>query len=107
MDTITAPKNYKFSTKEFRYNFHLDGGTYIHRFPVWKHKRNIVLECELAVDELTGIVQFNVFDMNRIPYAPFYYVYCGNYEPVLGKIHDAINIELQRLGLIKNDAARI
>ena len=39
MDTITAPKNYKFSTKEFRYNFHPDGGIYIHRFPVWKYNR--------------------------------------------------------------------
>ena len=103
MDTITTPKNYKFSTKEFRYNYHPDGGTYIHRFPVWKYKQSTTLECELSIDELTGTVRFNIFDMNRTPYAPFYYVYCGDCEPMLGKIHDIINVELKRLGLIKND----
>lgn len=107
MDTITAPKNYKFSTKEFRYSFHPDGGTYIHRFPVWKYNRNTVLECELTIDESTGEVQFNVFDINRVPYAPFYYVYCGNHDLVLDKVLDTINLELKRLGLIKNDTATV
>ena len=99
IDTST----YKFSNKEFRYSYHPDGGTYIHRFPVWKYKRTTTLECELSIDESTGVVNFNVFDMNRTPYAPFYYIYCGNCEPMLGKIHDAINAELKRLGLIQND----
>ena len=101
MDTITVPKNYKFSTKEFRYNYHPDGGTYIHKFSVWKYGRTSTLDCEIAIDELTGIVQFNVFDISRTPYAPFYYVYCGNCEPILGKINDAINSELKRLGIIE------
>lgn len=101
MDTITAPKNYKFSTKEFRYNYHPDGGTYIHRFPVWKYKRDAVLECELTIDESNGAIHTNVFDANRVPYAPFYYVHCGRYDSVLDKVYEAIDTELKRLGLIK------
>ena len=101
MDTVVVPNKYNFSTKEFRYNYHPEGGTYTHRFPVWKHNKNTTLECELSIDETTGLVQFNVFDMNKVPYAPFYYVYCGNYEPILTKVHHAINEELKRLGIIR------
>jgi len=107
MEPLTIPVNYKFSNKEFRHIPHPDGGTYIHRFPVWKYKQTTTLECELSIDELTGVVQFNVMDMNRVPYAPFYYVYCGKYEPMLGKIHDIIDKELRRLGIIQNDPVTV
>lgn len=101
MDTVVVPKKYNFSTKEFRYNPGLDGGTYTHRFPVHKYKNHITLECELNIDENTGVVQFNVMDNNQTSYAPFYHVYCGNHGPILGKIHTAIGAELKRLGIIK------
>lgn len=107
MEPLTIPVNYKIPNKEFRYIPSSDGGTYIHRFPVWKYNRTTTLECELAIDELTGAIQFNVMDMNRVPYAPFYYVYCGKYEPMLGKIHDTINAELKRLGIITYDSITV
>ena len=100
---VIDPSTYKFSPKEFSYNYHPDGGTYIHRFPVWKYKRTTILECVIAIDELTGEIRLNVYDINKSPYAPFYAVYFGNYDPMLDQIYNTINAELKRLGLIQND----
>lgn len=100
------PSKYKFSPKEFKSSITPDGTTYTHRFPVVKYKnRTTVLECELTIDADSGQVNINVSDINREPYPPFYHIYCGNYSPILDKIHKAINTELIRLELIKNDAA--
>lgn len=100
------PSKYKFSPKEFKSSITPDGTTYTHRFPVVKYKnRTTVLECELTIDGETGEVIINVFDINRNAYAPFYHVPCGNYSVILDKIYKAINSELKRLGLVKNDAA--
>lgn len=101
MDTVVVPKKYNFSTKEFRYNADPDGGIYTHRFPVRKYKNHTTLECELCIDENTGVVRLNVVDNNRTPYAPFYHIHCGNYQSILGQIWSVINTELKRLGIVK------
>ena len=98
---VIDPSKYNFSSKEFKKDSGYDGTTYSHRFPVTKYSNHPTLECELTIDADSGAVFINVFDIGRIPYAPFYHTYCGNYSPLLEKIYNAIEEELKRLGLKK------
>lgn len=71
---------------------------YTYRFPVYKHNKFTVLECELKVVLGEEIISINVYDYNtNDKYAPFYYCKYGNYDKMLKEINGKIGSMLKKL----------
>ncbi len=91
---------------KFRHNRLLSDGTvdvYTYRFPVLKHDKFIVLECELRVTLGDEKIDVNVFDYNtNNKYAPFYCCEYGNYDNILRKINNRIDKEIDELQISKS-----
>lgn len=100
-------ETFKFSPKEFRIIRNTDGVIYAHRFPVIKHNNITSLEGEITILGDTGEVLIDVFNLNRTFYSPFYNNIYGDFAPILSKIHEHINQELNRLGIKQNDARTV
>ena len=83
----------------FRYNRLLsDEGIeiYTYRFPVLKHDKFTVLECELRTELNSSEIKINVYDYNtNSKYAPFYYCEYGTYNKLLEEIHNKISKKLK------------
>ncbi len=78
--------------------------TYTYRFPVWKHNKFTILECELKVVLGEEEINVNVYDYNTNDrYVPFYYCEYGNYDRMLKEINGKIEAVLKRLGIKKID----
>ena len=74
---------------------------YSYRFPVHKSGGFITLECEIIVFEKTGNITLNVFEYGTTDkYASFY---CNDYgkNSVLDSVHERIQSELNKLGIVK------
>lgn len=77
-----------------------DTPVYTYRFPVYKYKNMIVLECEISVILGEDSVKLNVYDYGtNDKYAPFYYCEYGNFDKMLKEIHSKINKELSKLNI--------
>lgn len=76
---------------------------YTYKFPLLVYRKNIIVECEMAVSLLTGIVNVNVYAFGtRELYAPFYDREYGAYGTV--KEMDAkIRYKMKCLGIEKKD----
>ena len=88
----------------FRYNsiFSNNEETYYSRiFPAYKWLDYVTLFCEIRVLLETREVTIDVYDnpYTRARYAPFYYVACGNYDPILEIIYNNINKVLTELNI--------
>lgn len=72
---------------------------YTCKFPVYKYKNKITLECILTVNLLTKDVVIDVYGANMKSYAPFYNDrFCTN-NKVLSKINILIQKKLQEFGI--------
>lgn len=91
----------------FRYSRVLstdDEPVYTYRFPVYKYKNMIVLECEISVILGEDNVKLNVYDYNtNDKYAAFYYCEYGNYNKMLKIVWNKITDVLQKLGIERCD----
>lgn len=79
---------------------------YSYRFPVHKNEGFTTLECEIIIFEKSGNVTLNVFEYGtRNKYASFY---CNNYgrNSVLDSIHERIQTELNKLGVVQKKVKR-
>lgn len=114
MDNLSNKKHTKKNiTKEwllsngFRYNRLLSGeevDVYTYRFPVLRHDKFTVLECELRVELDKNKIKIDVYDYNsNNKYAPFYYCEYGNYDNLLKEIHKKIEIKLNDLGIRRRE----
>lgn len=75
-----------------------DASVYTYRFPVFKYKKMIVLECELGVILEENDISINVYDYGtNDKYASFYYCEYGNYDRILKNIWDKIERMLDKL----------
>lgn len=90
-------------SKGFRFSRSLsddENDVYTYRFPVFKYKKMIVLECELRVTLGEDKININVYDYNtNDKYAPFYYCEYGNYDEMLKIINDKIEYTLKKLAI--------
>lgn len=88
-------------SQNFKYNRTLstdDSITYTYRFPVYKYKGMVVLECELSVVLGDDHVHINVYDYNtNDKYAAFYYCEYGDYNNMLKIIWNKIDNVLKKL----------
>ena len=100
-------KTFKFSPKEFRMIRNIEGVIYTHRFPVVKHNDRTSLEGKITILSDTGEVLIDVLNLNGTFYSPFYNNIYGDFAPILSKIHERINQELNRLGIKQNDARTV
>lgn len=91
--------NYKLTkeqllSKGFRFSRSLsddENDVYTYRFPVFKYKKMIVLECELRVTLGEEKININVYDYNtNNKYAPFYHCEYGSYNEMLKIINEKI-----------------
>lgn len=77
-----------------------DTEVYTYRFPVLKHEKFTVLECELCAELNNNEIKINVYDYNsNDKYAPFYYCEYGNYDNLMKEIHKKIEMKLKSLGI--------
>ena len=84
--------NYEFSSKEETY--------YSLSIPVCKWLEYTTLRAEIRVIQETREVTIDVYDgYKRTKYAPFYYVPCGDYTPILDEIWKVINKKLEELNI--------
>ena len=70
-----------------------------YKFPVYKYKGRMVLECEIVVNGKTGEVVTNIYDDNHSVYTPYYDREFGNHEEMIDKINKEILAEFKRLGI--------
>lgn len=87
----------------FRYSRYLSDCVdeiYTYRFPIISYKKSTVLvECEIAVSTITGIVNINVLNAGtRELYAPYYDREFGNYD-ILKEIDREISNKMSLLGI--------
>ena len=98
---LIATKDELYS-KGFHYNKLMSDDVtdcYSIRFPVYKYKKTIVLECELVVELQTCRVITNVFNYGTNDvYLPYYNREYGNY-PILDSINEAIRAQYKKLGV--------
>lgn len=91
----------------FRYSKLLstdDTPVYTYRFPVYKYKNMIVLECEISVILGENNIKLNVYDYNtNDKYAAFYYCEYGNCNKMLKIVWNKIIDVLQKLGIERCD----
>ena len=90
--------------KGFRYNNRIseeNSDCYSIRFPVYKYRKKVVIECELTIEIQTGNKMINVFNCgtNEI-YIPYYNHQYGRY-PILKTIEQQIDNYINKLNLEK------
>lgn len=89
----------------FRYNKDFsttDLDIYTYRFPVYKYKNFIVLECEINIFMEDGNISINVYNYGtNDKYAPFYHLEYGNYDKILKIVNEKIDKELKQIGIIR------
>lgn len=90
----------------FRYSNSLstdEEKVYVYRFPVFKYKRKLMLECELTIEVNTNTIFVNVYNSNHSTYAPFYNNEYGNFEPLLEIVNKNILREFKKLGVVQKN----
>lgn len=90
--------NREFSSKDDEY--------YSIMIPLYKWHDYITLRAEIRVCLNTNDVSIDVYDGNtniRTRYAPYYYMDCGDFSPLLGKINKVINNKKKEFGIVEVD----
>lgn len=78
-----------------------DGHFYRLDFPCFRYLDYVTLTAEITVNIDTNEAMIDVLDQARARYAPAYYYYFGNYEPLNKEIETAINKYIIKLGMIE------
>ena len=75
-------------------NFKYIDGFYSYRFPVYKHKKETIMWCNLYVDIENNSCNINVYDQNNVTYPAFFNrIYSGK-NKVVESIDRRINSQL-------------
>lgn len=80
---------------------------YVYNFTVMKHEKIVVLRGKIIAYTDTNEIQIDIVDTNRVPYAPFYNIECGNYDVVLNRINKAILNEFSKLKITKENERKV
>ena len=75
-------------------NFKYIDGCYSYRFPVYKHKKDTIMWCNLYVDVDNNLCNINVYDNNNNTYPAFHNRTYGGKNKVVESIDRRINTQL-------------
>lgn len=98
--SMKLPTPEKLKSLGFTYNKGIsdkDTEFYSYKFPVYKYKEKILLNCMISVETKSGYVVIDVYDVNlKQIYAPFYNNKSG-YDKILSEINEKIMKKLDEL----------
>lgn len=85
--------------KYCRYLSDFGDDVYTYKFPLIVYKKTNIVECEIAVSTMTGVININVYNTGtRELYAPYYDREFGHYE-IIKAIDIKIKNKLKELGI--------
>lgn len=90
---------------KFKYSSYLSeygDDVYTYKFPLIYSIKIPVIECEISVSAVTGVVNLNIYKAGtKELYPPYYDREYGNYKNILKLIDTKINRKLKELGIKK------